>query len=166
MGRRKLSAGGGGGICALKVAGTRCGQVVCGRKASWLEAAQQAENVGRTSDLEGGREEYFVQGLDLCQAWHARQRVCKVSEGNRETLKIPAHTRRRDSMAGEEAEEGHFIFSPFPQWLGIQGCDLDQSPSFKRQQGRGEKACRGFHSVPLPPKQNCRRREKKISGKF
>lgn len=48
--------GGGGGICALKVAGTRCGQVVCGRKASWLEAAQQGENVRRTSDLEGGRE--------------------------------------------------------------------------------------------------------------
>lgn len=165
MGRRKLSAGGGGGICALKVAGTRCGQVVCGRKASWLEAAQQGENVGRTSDLEGGREEYFVQGLDLCQAWNARQRVCKVSEGNRETLKIPAYTRRRDSMAGEEAEEGHFIFSPFPQWLGIQGCDLDQSPSFKRQQGRGE-SLPLFSQCVLTPKTKLQEKRKKKSGKF
>lgn len=45
MVRRMFSAGG-GGICALKVAGKRCGQVVCGREASQLEAERQGESVG------------------------------------------------------------------------------------------------------------------------
>lgn len=37
---------GGGGICALKVAGKRCGQVERGWKASQLETEQQGESVG------------------------------------------------------------------------------------------------------------------------
>lgn len=81
MVRRKFSAGG-GGICALKVAGKRCGQVVCGQKASQLEAAQQGQSVGAACDLErGGREECFVQGLDPCQALNPCKRVWNLSEG-------------------------------------------------------------------------------------
>lgn len=68
-------------------------------------------------------------------------------------------------MAGEEAEEGHFIFSPFPQWLGIQGCDLDQSPSFKRQQGRGE-SLPLFSQCALTPKTKLQEKRKKYLGIF
>lgn len=163
MRRRKLSVGGGGGICALKVAGIRRGQVVCGWKASWLEAAQQGENVGeniRSGGREGGREEYFVQDLDLCQAWNA----CKLSEGNGETLRIPAHTGRRDSMLGRmQKRASHrpfYLFSIPHSSSEFKGVIWIRARHLSDSKG-GMKACHCFHIVHLPPKQNCRRGEKK-----
>lgn len=90
---RKFSAGG-VGICALNVAGKRCGQVVCGRKAAQLEAAQQGQRVWgqraiRREEGGGEREKCFCQGLDPCQALNPRKRVWTPSEGTGETLKIP-----------------------------------------------------------------------------
>lgn len=91
MVRRQLPAGG-GGICALKVAGKRCGQVVRGweasRHPSWRE--QQGESGGGGDNIRsGGREEDFVHGLDLGQALNARQKGLESMLRDRRSIEDP-----------------------------------------------------------------------------